>query len=419
MLALTRIRVHLGVSLLLGGVALSLWAGLGVAHTALNVLKAVGSAELWVLLVITVLIIELARHITREGNADEIVAATRRWGGRHGQAATLIALPAVIGLIPMPAGALFSAPFVEQAGSTIDGKPEWKTAVNYWFRHVWEYWWPLYPGVIVAMTLFEMDAWRFISVQFFFTPVAMGAGYYFLVRRHVGRLSEQRESGAGSNRRALKLMLPLGIVIASVFVVPLCGLEKLDALGPQMRKLLAVLIGLVAGLTFIVMDERRSAGEAPPRMFSGLRDKKSTNVLVTLTGVLLFKSMLEASGLLPVASEELLASGIPLMVAIACLPFLAGLVTGLALGFAGIAFPLIVGLMQGSGGVLTPMSTLVLAYGFGYMGMMLSPVHLCLLVSKEYFGSSFGGVYRSLGACALTVMVFGVAAHLVLRGMGW
>jgi len=26
--------------------------------------------------------------------------------------------------------------------------PEWKTAVNYWFRHVVEYWWPIYRQIL-------------------------------------------------------------------------------------------------------------------------------------------------------------------------------------------------------------------------------------------------------------------------------
>jgi hypothetical protein len=37
-----------------------------------------------------------------------------------------------------------------------------------------------------------------------------------------------------------------------------------------------------------------------------------------------------------------------------------------------------------------------LAYASGYMGMMLSPVHICFLVSKDYFKASLLASYRHL-----------------------
>ena len=163
-LAVARLRVHLGPALVLGGCALNLWGGLSIKETTVNLGRSLVSPELCLLLLITAMIIELGRFITQDRNATAIVAATRRWGGKHGRAASLMALPAVVGLIPMPAGALFSAPLVQQAGDGVELSAEWKSAVNYWFRHVWEYWWPLYPGVIIAMQSFDMiETWRFVG----------------------------------------------------------------------------------------------------------------------------------------------------------------------------------------------------------------------------------------------------------------
>jgi len=68
---------------------------------------------------------------------------------------------------------------------------------------------------------------------------------------------------------------------------------------------------------------------------------------------------------------------------------------------------------------LTPLATLVLAYGFGYAGMMLSPVHLCLLVTRDYFSAPLMGVYRRILPCAITILVYAAAAHLALRALGW
>ena len=101
------------------------------------------------------------------------------------------------------------------------------------------------------------------------------------------------------------------------------------------------------------------------------------------------------------------------------MPFIAGLVTGIAIGFAGAAFPLVVGLMSAEGSSLTPMATLVLAFTMGYAGMMLSPVHLCFVLTKEYFVAPFSRMYRYLVPCVLTVMAAGLLLHVLFRSLGW
>src|SRR5262249_16135590 len=46
--------------------------------------------------------------------------------------------PALVGLLPMPAGALVSAPLVNDAAGSKPVSPEARTFINYWFRHLWE-----------------------------------------------------------------------------------------------------------------------------------------------------------------------------------------------------------------------------------------------------------------------------------------
>jgi len=416
-LAVSRAKVPLGAALIVGGLVLDLWAGMTAGATALSLGKSFVNPELWLFIVMTVLIVEIGHYMTEQKNADEIIAATKRWGGKHGRAVTSMAVPAVIGFIPMPAGALFSAPFVEQAAGVDGSTPDWKSAVNYWFRHIWEYWWPLYPGVIVAMSVFEMEVWKFISAEFLYTPVAVGAGYYFLVRPHVKRLASHGGSGeGGNNKRAFVLMLPIIVVIGSLFFVPqLLGIV-LPGLTLQIRKMLGVDIGLAGGIVVILCDMIRSGKVT---LFRKVLTARTANVLVSLTGVLVFKYLMTASGLLPLAGKELTESGIPLVVAVAGLPFLAGMVTGLAVGFTGTSFPLVVGLMASEGSGLTPLATLVLAYGFGYAGMMLSPVHLCLLVTRDFFSGSMRRILRLIAPAVGVVVAYGILAHTVLSLLKW
>ncbi|MBV5323544.1 DUF401 family protein, partial [bacterium] len=65
----------------------------------------------------------------------------------------MAALPAMIGMLPSPGGAVFSAPMVAEAAEGVVASPEQKALINYWYRHIWEYISPLYPGIILAAGL--------------------------------------------------------------------------------------------------------------------------------------------------------------------------------------------------------------------------------------------------------------------------
>jgi hypothetical protein len=76
------------------------------------------------------------------------------------------------------------------------------------------------------------------------------------------------------------------------------------------------------------------------------------------------------------------------------LPFIAGIVTGIAVGFVGTSFPVVITLIATMN--IAPENTgslIFIAYVFGYTGMMLSPVHLCLLLTKDYFKANLLKVY--------------------------
>jgi hypothetical protein len=190
----------------------------------------------------------------------------------------------------------------------------------------------------------------------------------------------------------------------------------------QIRKMLVLLAGLAGAVLVILWDELKTMRTEPGqrlKVFSTLSNKTSRTTQYSLAGVLIFKVLLTESKLLPLASDELLRSGVPAAVAVATLPLLAGFVTGIALGFTGTSFPMVVGLMAAPTSGLTPLATLVLAYGFGYCGMMLSPVHLCALVTRDYFSSSILTVFRMILPCVLTIMTASIIAHIVLRTLGW
>ena len=93
------------------------------------------------------------------------------------------------------------------------------------------------------------------------------------------------------------------------------------------------------------------------------------------------------------------------------LPFIIGLVTAFSIAFLGITFPLLLPLIVPETGLNG--FALLLAYGSGMIGMMLSPLHLCLVLSAEYFRAHLAEVYRYLLAPALAVLAVLVLAFSI------
>ena len=409
-LAVSRMRVPLGLGLIGGGLLLDLWAGKSVQDLPADLWLALMRPELWLLAITITLIMEIGHFMASHENGRAIISLARRLGGRHGQALSLILIPAAIGMVPMPGGALFSAPLVGLTAEDSSNSAEWKAAVNYWFRHILEYWWPLYPVVIVTLSIFTLPTWKFMLLQIPFTFVSLSAGYFFLLKSR--QLPFTAAEPEGQNLPSIgRILLPIALIVSATLALPRLFHIVLPDLNPASWKLLSMLSGLVVSLLFIWLNRLNHRR----KMFSDVLTLKSLNVFITLAGVMIFESLLNSSGLIPLAGRELSLGRVPISLIIAFLPFLAGLVTGIAIGFAGAAFPIVVGFISAGDISLQPMAALILAFSMGYAGMMLSPVHLCFLLTVDYFSASFIRVYRFILPCVLSVMLFGVILYLMLQ----
>jgi len=122
----------------------------------------------------------LSSQMDRSGVMKELVVAIRE---RVSHRMSMAVLPAVIGLLPMPGGAIFSAPLVDSCDSEKNISPDLKTQINFWFRHVWEYWWPLYPGILLTVEICRVSLWQIMLIQFPITLFTIAVGYFWFLRR--------------------------------------------------------------------------------------------------------------------------------------------------------------------------------------------------------------------------------------------
>ncbi len=134
------------------------------------------------------------------------------------------------------------------------------------------------------------------------------------------------------------------------------------------------------------------------------------DVLVLIFGVMLFKETMEASGAVKNLSGFFVEQGIPTLPILCLLPFLVGMLTGLTVGFVGSTFPLLISL----GGTAT-LADISLAFAAGFIGVLLSPVHLCLILTREYFKADLWEIYKKMIPASGFILMAAFIEYLILK----
>ncbi|OGS34314.1 MAG: hypothetical protein A2293_13565 [Elusimicrobia bacterium RIFOXYB2_FULL_49_7] len=403
-----RFKLDLGLSILVGTLLLGLWFGQGLSETLVMILQGVTEPLTLMLVLLVSLILGMNCLLELSGGQKRMVNALS--GMMKRTRLSLTAFPALIGLLPMPGGAYFSAPMVDQMSRDLPLSPEKKSIINYWFRHIWEFWWPMYPGVITAVTLTGFSVTNFILLQCVYTPVAFLLGYLVLLRGLSIPTGIASEKSATPVKNFLSASLPVWLVLGCVIVLGTLSPLWEGRIVPAglFSQYIPMFLGLFLALLWIIKDFRGRMKEAASAFFN----QKTLQLIFLILAVMAYKNVLNLSGAIQLISGELKTFHIPIMMVVMLLPFLSGMVIGVAVGFVGASFPLVLSL---TAGLPHQAAYITLAYGFGYFGMMLSPIHVCLVLTNNYFKGNLSKNYRYLLPLGLGMICFILLWHTVIR----
>ena len=355
-------------------------------------------------------VIWLSRQMREAGVMRELVATLR---SMVSGASAMALLPALIGVLPMPGGALFSAPLVGDCDTENRLPADLKTRVNYWFRHVWEYWWPLYPGVLLAIELTGLPTGRFMLLQLPLSLCSILVGRVFLLRGISGRLGEKskRRISPEAVRSLLRLTLPITAIVA-VYV----AFKVLAPSVVEFNKYLPIALGIVCGSTVLHFQRPISVVKWRSVLFSPSVLKMVLLVeVIRVYGAFMESKLPNGTLLAAQMHHELAAWGIPVVALIMLIPFLTGVSTGIAIGFVGASFPIVMSLVGSDPAPAYLYGSIALAYGSGYAGMLLSPVHVCLIVTNEHFKTSLFGSLKRLAIPVSALIALVVLYSLLVK----
>jgi len=380
LVVLLRRKVYLGTVMAVGALLLAilyLTPPLDFLAGVYRALLAPRSLEMTAMLLFTMIMENILR---KTGTLKRMVASLAELlpDGRL----IMAAMPAMIGLLPSPGGAVFSAPMVGEASSGTTIQPDQKAFINYWYRHIWEYVSPLYPGIILVsgLTGIPIANLSLANAPFALSVVCWGALFCFA---GVGPVLVAKGEAAGRWRALWSFLLAIAPILVTLVLVVILRVNPVPAMG-----------GVVV---LLYLAHRYS----PAAIWESLRESVSLKALFLVLGIMVFQETLGVTGALDGVSRFFASSGLPPFLIILAIPFLAGLMTGLTIAYVGITFPLLLPLM---GGATPSLGLLALAFGSGFAGVMLSPLHLCLVLTREYFNADMARVYHRLWAPSALVL---------------
>ncbi len=399
-------KLSLGNAFLLGTLFLSILFGLTPLATVTSIFRSITDPKTLAIAAVVSLILVLSSSMELAGqmqrmlkNFQGLVASPRL---------NLVIFPALIGLLPMPGGAVFSAPMVKELGTRSKLSEAQLSFVNYWFRHIWEHWWPLYPGILLTTVITEIGLLTLIVIMCPFTVVAVWLGY----RALKGSASLQTNKGRNPHLPPwpfIKELLPILVVIFAGLGMGV-AFSKLFPAFPISKE-----TGLILALCLAIAWVWYQNAIGKKQILSTLTRPQLLKMIYMIAGILIFKGILTDSHAAAAISQELIRMQIPLVLIAVMLPFLVGMSGGIVIAFVGSALPILVPLIQSLGEVQYLPAYVMLILVSGFTGVMLSPMHLCLQLSNAYFGVGLGSVFRLLWVPCVSLIAAGMAYFWILH----
>ena len=379
-LLLIKFRMHVGYSVVTGALILILFT-LPTEDVLHIITKTASSGATLTLLLLIYSVLLLSYTMESAGMLSRLAGSLTAIGGRL----TLIAVPLLIGLLPMPAGALVSAMMLSGVVKEHGISREEATFANYWFRHLWIPTWPLYPAFIITLGVAEINPAELIKINLPLTIAALFAGLLLLRR-------ELHLSGASHEPRAVRgLAGSIWPILAIILLTLVAGV--------------ALILSILLVLLLTILLTRPPL----PELKKALRRALDPRMGVLIYGVLLFRNGIEASGAAARVMELLSSQALPVAAVAMILSFLVGFAVGIEMAPPSIALPLFISFVGRGDAVVS--EHLLLIFTAGYLGVQLSPMHLCFTVTADYFSASISKVYRLLtvaGAVTLLIVAAGV-----------
>jgi len=291
--------------------------------------------------------------LNETGQMDRLISNMR-----VGRKLFLMLSPALVGLLPMPGGALLSAPLIDKAGAEIPY--EKKAGINIWFRHILYLVYPLSTDLIVSTMVAGIGLYQPIPFLSLFLLFSLFLGYFFFLGEKLEKMNYERKF-------SIRELLP---PLAILFMAPILDLILEETLILPTRET-ATFIAVLISLTFAILIGKLNLMQ----LYRIVIKAKPWNFAFMMMGIMVFLGVFKGLGVFDLFMGVLITPDMLFGIA-----FLLGFVTGRIVTPAGIIFPIY---LMKFGQISLPVFALIY---FGiFLGYIITPVHPCVSLTLALF----------------------------------
>lgn len=373
-------KKNFGLAMIAGALILGLIAS--PERLAQTFYDTITDAGVETLVIIVILIKIFATVLEETGQIPLAIENLKRVAPERGM---LAIIPFIFGLLPVPGGALLSAPMVETEGKRLGVSEEGKTFLNLWFRHIGFLVFPLSTALVIMSQISKVSINKLIVVQTPVFVVAVLLGALYVIRLSKKRKMEKMEKKEGVVLETIMNFMPLIVTISLTI-----------ALSLFISLNIAFLVALPSGIIFSLLLYR---GKESYQM---VKKGFSANLGIAVFSIMFYRNITNVSGVAEVVAKYLQHISMPALVIIPVLSFAIGVLTAHNMAAIALAYPMLYPVIGND------IHLISLLYVSSFMGYLISPLHLCVVVSYDYFKPKFMELYKLMIPPALLMVIVAV-----------
>lgn len=311
----------------------------------------------------------------------------------HNKKAILMIIPAMIGLLMVPGGALLSAPFINDIGEEIGIPPSRRAAINLVFRHISMFILPFSTGLLViAASMPEISIPKIILLNLIFVTSMTIIGYFLYLR------DIKIEKSIASRKDFGKNIIRLIAYTSPIYI--------------------CVIINIVTGLPFYItlfasvlivyfLSNKKDFLKLILKSFNWSSVLTVIAVFIMKDIILRMDELLAIFNNLFLESNSLIATMLIFMIAAVFF----GYITGYQSASLAILLPMVTQLK-------VPIETLhvyvYFAFGCSFLGYYFSPIHLCQAFTVQHMGTTTKEIYKEYKYFAPLLLLVLIVSFLIL-----
>ncbi|MEM0021001.1 MAG: DUF401 family protein [Fervidicoccaceae archaeon] len=299
----------------------------------------------------------------------------------------LILIPSVLGLLPIAGGALMSAPIVGAIGENLGMSNELMIFLNVWFRHFLFLFYPMGQTLIVASATMGISPIALAVLQI---PIALFMAIYGLIftRGYKGDYKSSNASSVSLWRSGTPM---LSAIVASLALNQLIGNFGIP-------------IGISIGILLLIYLLKQGKRD----LIASLKSKMVVSLTISSFSIMLLQHSIMSTDASKAISSTINNSSIPTIVLETVFPgILSALTSSPITGIITMA-PIL--------SSMHPLSIYEasLIYTSSYISYTVSPTHLCLIYTANYFNRGVTSSYKYMLPAALSVIFFTIIYYFIL-----